>query len=241
MDVIAEPLLDFCNHVADTVQLGLQSTDLEMEAIFHTFLNDNVLDTRTKNATKANISSPVSRNLKKRLTGARALSKKKIDDAPLLASSQSSISTVLQAKNWNNMCHPDRHYCTLRRRITNDTYLRRLYMAPADVVTLFPFLASKLQAITKMRSQRCRRLQTQLPGLNHDFVMTDAIGRRWTVTCNCKISGSGILHCKLTGGWSCFCRENNVTIHDNVVLVQGYGLSADVHVYVDRRNVSIVT
>jgi B3 DNA binding domain len=240
MDVFAGPLLDFCNHAADTVQLGNKNTDLEMEAIFLTFLDDRVNDTCQMNV-NADVYLRAHRKPKKCSTSASMLSKKKIDNAPLLASSQSSMTTTLRTNKPNDMCRFDRHECTLKRCITNDTYLRRLYMPADQVTTLFPFLFSKLLAMTEIRFKNCQRFHSQLSTLYHDFIMADANGRRWTVTCDCKMSSSGTLHCRLTRGWSQFCRDNNVAIHDDVVLVRGCGQSVDVNVYVDRRDVSNVT
>lgn len=239
MDMLTEPLFDFCEHVK-TVQLGLDDADLDMGAVFLNFLDDSDFNsTCMLDFDKNNYRLPVRRKQKKIPTVARIPFKKQNHDAPHSASSQSCIPTVLEAKKWNDMGRSERHKCTLRRRITNDTYLRRLYMPPVDVITLFPSLSSKLLSINEMRFQRCQRLQSELPGLIQDFVMTDASGKSWPVTCDCKMLSSGAMHCRLTGGWSRFCRDNNVAVHDEVVLTRCHERSVDVSVHVERRNASV--
>jgi hypothetical protein len=45
------------------------------------------------------------------------------------------------------------------------------------------------------------------PRLCKPIILMDEAGCKWTVSCTCFVSGSQ-LHCRLTDGWSAFCKKN---------------------------------
>jgi hypothetical protein len=228
MGVHEGPLLDV-ECVADTAWPGPSDTDLDVKAIFRAFLDDKIVSSAFEMAAERDCLAPVIREQNHCLMSAHGPSISTIHGASHTASSQQSL---LKPKRSNKMRRLHRNVGPVRRRITNDTYLRRLYMPPDSVICLFPSLSSKLLEMTALRSEQAHCKPRYL---SQDIVMTDATGRSWPVTCDCKLSSSGILHCRLIGGWSRFCRDNNVAVQDEVVLVRGCGRSADVTVHVDRR------
>jgi hypothetical protein len=226
MEVLVEPLFDVREHVVDTVcGLRLKGTDPDMEAIFLAFLEDNNATIAPKMASKSELSASLTLEKDNRSTSAHVPAESHVDGA----SPATPLRPKQKPKRLRSMRGLRPHGRSVRRRITNDTYLRRLYMPPDSVMRLFPSLSSKLLAMTETRPQRAPP-----PCLSQDFMLSDPTGRSWRLTCDCKISSSGVLHCRLVGGWSCFCRDNNIAVQDEVVLVRGQGQSADITVCIDR-------
>lgn len=226
MKVLVKPQLNLHRHDVDTVGTGFKNADPDMRAIFLAFVNDNNATVDHEMVETSDLSEPLIREHNDRLM---ASSKMQTHDEshPKIMSLH---STLLEAKQLNEKnCL---HLNAVRRCITNGTYLRRLYMPPDSVMHLFPSIYSKMLVAAATYSQRAqRKMARQI----QDITMTDTTGRRWSVTCDCKMSSSGTLYCRLTGGWSRFCRENHVTVDDDVVLMRDCGRFADVSVYVDRR------
>lgn len=220
-----EPLLHVNEHVFDTAQRP-KGTDPDLDAIFRAFLNDNYVNSFPGMAVKSNSSTPLIRK-HKCSTSASVPAKKNHG----YTQSAYLHPCVLKSKQLNDMQH-FHHDRPVRRQITNETYLRRLYMPPDSVTCLFPSISSKLLALRT--ATRSRRAQIQLSDLNQEFIMTDSTGQSWSVTCNCSMSSTGVLHCRLIGGWSRFCRDKNVSVQDEVVFVRGHGRPADITVYIDH-------
>jgi hypothetical protein len=66
--------------------------------------------------------------------------------------------------------------------------------------------------------------------------MVNEAGQRWPVVCECVLSANRKqLHCRLGTGWARFCKDNQATVSDKIVMVRVGNGSADVVVKIDRR------
>ena len=103
---------------------------------------------------------------------------------------------------------------SVRRVITNNTYLRRLYLSPGQVLCLFPGLSTDFIPMTQSRQVRSLLKQKETA---RDIDLETCDGRHWASILECVVVPSGHLHCRLVNGWSQLCRDNGVAVHDSVV------------------------
>lgn len=118
----------------------------------------------------------------------------------------------------------------VRRVITNDTYLRRLYVPPQQTVALFPTLLHKFRLEAQLgQSNRKKSVR-----FSYRVRLVNEAGRHWSATCTCYVYIAGAQHCQLVDGWAHFCRDNNVQLGDTVVLKRSRACSTDIVVTVNR-------
>lgn len=122
----------------------------------------------------------------------------------------------------------------VRRVITNSTYLRRLYLSPIQALCLFPDIKLNL---TSMKMSRKRRALFQKGSKTsiHDVYLVRSDGRRWSSAFECAVSTNGQLHCHLVNGWTRFCQDNGVAVHDSVVFEPSGKNNNKIAVIIERK------
>lgn len=97
----------------------------------------------------------------------------------------------------------------VRRTITNETYLRKLYLPFRKAKRLLSSLeCTPMQCKTRRNSKKLvQRIIINI--LNND--------RRWLVAFECALSFNRQIHCRFVEGWSSFCKDNGLCINDAVV------------------------
>lgn len=124
----------------------------------------------------------------------------------------------------------------VRRCITNDTYLRRLYLSQSQAAYLFPLVPFSLpQAFPCTRDQDQKLtpvLQTVLT--SYKFELVDASGLQWETILEYSVT-NGKSHCRLVGGWALFCRHNKVSIKDHIVFERLQGQSNNIFASIERN------
>lgn len=120
----------------------------------------------------------------------------------------------------------------VRRTISNDTYLRRVYLSPEQALCLFPGLQPFSATATMARQVRAS-LRSKVT--TQDVVLVTRDGRRWSSVFECVVSTNGQLHCRLVNGWSQFCKDNGVAVHDSVVLESSSTNSNEIVAIVERK------
>lgn len=125
----------------------------------------------------------------------------------------------------------------IRRCITNDTYLRRLYLSPRHVMALFPTLSRELLPMmmpcSKRRSRNATSKSVRSTLVCREFELVDANGLRWRILLECSLA-NGCLHCRFLGGWTHFCRENKVATNDYIVFERSSAQSSEIFARVER-------
>lgn len=122
----------------------------------------------------------------------------------------------------------------VRRTITNKTYLRRLYLSPQQASCLFPGIDAGSTQIKLSRKRRAL-VRKKIKNTTYDVDLVRSDGRRWASAFECAVSTTGQLHCRLVNGWSRFCRDNGVAVHDIVVLKPSGDNSNEIIVIVERQ------
>ena len=106
----------------------------------------------------------------------------------------------------------------VQRAISNDTYLRRLHLSPAQTMALLPGFAANLSCAAFPAARR--RAEAAFTDLRFGVTLVNSAGARWPAVYECVLSANGQLHCRLVGGWAAFCKANGVCLRDEVVLRQ---------------------
>lgn len=126
---------------------------------------------------------------------------------------------------------------SVRRCISNDTYLRRLYLSQSQAVALFPFVSHNLLQTPRPRlrgrSQKLTPTFGPIASHTHNLELVDEHGDKWPANFECSWA-NGKLYCLLAGGWAQFCRHNKVAVSDYVVLQRGQADSTLVFVRIER-------
>jgi B3 DNA binding domain len=118
----------------------------------------------------------------------------------------------------------------VRRNVTNSTYLRRLYLTRAQAQCML----SDLKLTQMALSRKLRALQPQKTEFDVTLVTKDE--KSWNTVFECAVSANGQLHCRLVDGWSKFCRDNDVALHDCVVFEPSIGNANEIFVRIERTN-----
>lgn len=124
------------------------------------------------------------------------------------------------------------HAKPVRRCITNETYLRRLYLSTRQVAALFSGLSHEMLAT--MGAGTSTKWPRTNAHVSREFELVDAGGARWPTLCECSLA-QGKLHCRLVGGWASFCRANGVATKDDVVFERCRGRPGEIAVRVERK------
>lgn len=114
----------------------------------------------------------------------------------------------------------------VRRRISNATYLRRLYVGTQEADLLFPVLPP-------LKSNKKHALATTR--LRLSVRCADTAGSVWPVACEYTVRNNNI-RCRLVDGWARFCRDKAVVVGDCVVMQPGQDAWSVVVVVVREGN-----
>ena len=98
-----------------------------------------------------------------------------------------------------------------QRLVSNESYMRRMYLEQRVARILFSEMESHFEQTLRQRSRVKKG-----PRLCRPITLVDEAGCKWTAVCTCFVSG-GQLHCRLTDGWSAFCKGNRLHLFDRVV------------------------
>lgn len=142
--------------------------------------------------------------------------------------------TCIQKKTTCNRNNRNRMQKCVRRTITNNTYLRRLYLSPVQAVYLIPGIKKGSTPITLSRKHRAL-VQEGSKNSRYDVDLVLSDGRRWASAFECVVSANGQLHCRLVNGWSRFCQDNGIAVHDSVVLEASNNSSNEIVVFIERK------
>ena len=122
---------------------------------------------------------------------------------------------------------------SVRRTITNNTYLRRLYLSPSQALSLFPGLSAGFAPMTQSRQVRSEIKHEETAHQVINLISSD--GRHWSSVLECAVSLNGQLHCRLVKGWSQFCRDNGVAVYDSVVFEPATSKTNEIVARIERK------
>lgn len=95
---------------------------------------------------------------------------------------------------------------TFKKKITNETYLKRMYINQQFTKCFIP----SVDAILSDES---------IKQYNQRVSLMNVAGRTWDVEFE-VVKSHKQLHCRLKKGWSLFCHDNGVSLHDCLVFQQ---------------------
>jgi hypothetical protein len=104
---------------------------------------------------------------------------------------------------------------SVRRKVTNKTYLRRLHFSVADAVSLFPAVGNSVRLVHTMTRGKRSSSKVFKFRLTHEVSLHDASEREWRATFEC-VSTGGQVHCRVAHGWSQFCQANNIHVGSGI-------------------------
>lgn len=114
---------------------------------------------------------------------------------------------------WSS-CHTDAHI--VQCILSNNTYLRRLYLSLTQAKILFPDLTNHLSAMSMSRKQRSRAVA--LKKWSHKILLVNENGQCSHAVFDCIVSSKRQLHCRITQGWSQFCQALGVVVGNSIVI-----------------------
>lgn len=122
---------------------------------------------------------------------------------------------------------------SIRRTITNSTYLRRLYLPADQALSIIPGDANLELDLVSNKRRSCTRNKIT----SHDVTLVTCDGRCWVVTFEFTVSTLGQRHFRLVDGWARFCRDNGVCVDDEIIFHPNRTGSNEIEVIIERRKV----